>query len=91
LTLADLALYATTLGQNWCAAARRDRMTIDFLRKPEPRDLLAECRMKFRKRLVFGAVRLTSERLAAPVAHASGSYSVPPRPSGTMLPLASNT
>jgi hypothetical protein len=63
LTLADLALYATTLGQNWCAAARRDRMTIDFLRKPEPRDLLAECRMKFRKRLVFGAVRLTSERL----------------------------
>jgi acyl-coenzyme A thioesterase PaaI-like protein len=59
--------------------ARRDSMTIDFLRKPEPRDRLAECRMKFRKRLVCGTVRLTSEPLAAPVAHASASYSGPPR------------
>jgi acyl-coenzyme A thioesterase PaaI-like protein len=92
LRLGDLALYATILAQNCCAAGRRDGMTIDFLRKPEPRDRLAECRsMKFRNRLVFGTVRLTCERLAAPLARASGTYSVPPRPSGTMLPLPSNT
>jgi acyl-coenzyme A thioesterase PaaI-like protein len=92
-TLADLTLYATILAQIGAVPlVVTTSMTIDFLRKPEPRDLVAECRLiKSGKRLIFGTVTLTSDGLAAPVAHASGTYSVPPRNRGITLPLPTNT
>jgi acyl-coenzyme A thioesterase PaaI-like protein len=80
-TLADVALYAMILAQiGPVPLAVTTSMTINFLRKPEARDLIAECRlMKLGKRLVFGTVMLRPDGIVAPVAHATGTYSVPPR------------
>jgi uncharacterized protein (TIGR00369 family) len=79
--LADLAFYVAVLGAlGPVALAVTTNLNINFLRKPEPRDLLAECRMlKIGKRLAVGEVTLFSEGMAEPVAHVTGTYSVPPR------------
>jgi len=56
-------------------------LSINFLRKPAPGDVLADARMlKLGKRLAVGEVSLYSESGSAdmPVAHATGTYSIPP-------------
>jgi uncharacterized protein (TIGR00369 family) len=80
-TLADVALYATILAHiGPVPLAVTSSLTINFLRKPEPRDLIAECRlMKLGKRLAYGTVVLRSDGLSEPVAHATGTYSMPAR------------
>jgi len=53
-------------------------LNINFLRKPETRDLLAECRLlKLGKRLAVGEVTLTSDGMPEPVAHVTSTYSIP--------------
>lgn len=80
-TLADLAFYVAVLGAlGPVGLAVTTNLNINFLRKPEPRDLIAECRMlKIGKRLAVGEVTLLSEGSEEPVAHATGTYSIPPR------------
>jgi acyl-coenzyme A thioesterase PaaI-like protein len=80
-TLADVALYVTILAHiGPVPLAVTSSLTINFLRKPEPRDLIAECRlMKLGKRLAYGTVVLRSDGLSEPVAHATGTYSMPAR------------
>ena len=53
-------------------------VTINFLRKPEPRDLIGRAKlMKLGKRLAVGEVALFSEGSDEMVAHATGTYSIP--------------
>lgn len=83
--LADLALYVAILAQiGRVPLAVTVNLNINFLRKPEPADLLAEARlMKLGKRLAVGEVALHSLGAAAMVAHATGTYSIPARGGGS--------
>lgn len=80
-TLSDLALYVAVLGQiGKKGLAVTTSLTINFLRKPSQRDLVAECRLlKLGARLAVGEVAIYSDGEDDPVAHATGTYSIPPR------------
>lgn len=77
--LADTALYAAVLASvGPKALAVTTNMSINFLRKPAPVDLIAECRLiKLGKRLAVGDVMIFSDGEDEPVAQATGSYSIP--------------
>ncbi|MGQ9370182.1 PaaI family thioesterase [Azospirillum sp. ST 5-10] len=78
--LADVALYAAVLSLiGRVELAVTTSMTINFLRRPAPVALLCEARvLKLGKRLAYGEILLFSEGSAEPVAHATGTYSIPP-------------
>jgi uncharacterized protein (TIGR00369 family) len=80
--LADVSMYIAVLASiGWVPLAVTTNLTINFLRKPAPRDLLAECRLlKLGKRLAVGEVTILSEGSNEPVAHAVCTYSIPARP-----------
>jgi uncharacterized protein (TIGR00369 family) len=80
-TLADLAFYVAVLGAiGPVGLAVTTNLSINFLRKPAQAALVADCRMlKIGKRLAVGEVTLFSEGEAEAVAHATGTYSIPPR------------
>lgn len=78
-TLADAALYALVLATagNEIMAVTSD-ISIRFLRKPPPGDLLAEARLiKHGRRTIVGDVLLFSEDSDDPVAHVTGAYALP--------------
>jgi uncharacterized protein (TIGR00369 family) len=80
--LADVALYVAILAQiGREKLAVTTNLNINFLTKPAPRDLLGEARlMRLGKRLAVGEVRIWSEGAEnALCAHATGTYSIPPR------------
>ena len=81
MTLADVALYVTIMAAiGPVALAVTTNLNINFLRKPGPRDLIAECRLlKLGKRLAVGEVTIFSDGEEEPVAHVTGTYSIPPR------------
>jgi uncharacterized protein (TIGR00369 family) len=78
-TLSDLALYVAILHEvGRVKLAVTTSLTINFLRKPEPRDLIGRANlMKLGKRLAVGEVALYSEDSDGMVAHATGTYSIP--------------
>lgn len=80
--LADVALYAAVLSLiGRVELAVTTSMTINFLRKPALQALAAEARiLKLGRRLAYGDVLIYSEGDDDPVAHATGTYSIPPRP-----------
>jgi uncharacterized protein (TIGR00369 family) len=77
--LADVALYAAVLSRiGRVELAVTTSMTINFLRKPPMRGLLADARiLKLGRRLAYGDVLIFSDGEDEPVAHASGTYSIP--------------
>jgi uncharacterized protein (TIGR00369 family) len=81
MTLADLALYVAILAQiGPVALAVTTNLAFNFLRKPEPRGLVADCRLlKLGRRLAVGEVEIRSEGGADDevVCHATGTYSIP--------------
>jgi uncharacterized protein (TIGR00369 family) len=79
--LADVALYAAVLSRiGRVELAVTTSMAINFLRRPALVPVIAEARLlKLGKRLAYGEVTLFSEGDAEPVAHATGTYSIPPR------------
>ena len=82
MLLADTAMYAailTTMGG--VVLAVTTNLNINFLRKPEAhRDLVGESwLMKMGKRLIVGEVIIYSQGDPEPVAHATCTYSIPPR------------
>jgi uncharacterized protein (TIGR00369 family) len=81
MTLADLSLYIAVLASVGPETlALTTNLNINFLRKPGPRDLLAKCRLlKLGKRLAVGEVIIYSDGEDEPVAHVTGTYSIPPR------------
>lgn len=78
--LADVTLYGCVLSRlGRVDLAVTTSMTINFLRRPAPAALVAEGRLlKLGKRLAYGEVLLFSEGEGEPVAHATGTYSIPP-------------
>jgi acyl-coenzyme A thioesterase PaaI-like protein len=89
MTLADFSLYVAVLsaiGREELAVT--SQLSINFLRKPRPADLLADTRMiRIGRRLAYGEVFLYSdgadgarEGPGEPVAHVTGSYALPAPP-----------
>ena len=78
--LADVALYGAVLSRiGRIELAVTTSMTINFLRRPAPVGVFAEGRLlKLGRRLAYGEVLLRSEGEEEPVAHATGTYSIPP-------------
>lgn len=78
--LADTAIYVAVLASVGPEAlAVTTNMSINFLRKPAPKDIIADCRLlKLGKRLAVGDVSIWSDGEHEPVAHATGTYSIPP-------------
>jgi uncharacterized protein (TIGR00369 family) len=81
MALADVTIYITVLGTiGWVPLAVTTQLSINFLRKPDPGDLIAEGRLlKLGKRLAVGEVAIRSPGSDALVAHATGTYSIPDR------------
>jgi len=79
--LADCAFYAATLAMiGRQALTVTTSMTINFMRKPEPRALTAEARiLKLGRTLSVGEVTVFSEGVEGPVAHCAVTYSIPPK------------
>jgi uncharacterized protein (TIGR00369 family) len=80
MTAGDTAMYAAILGSlGEVAMAVTSNLNINFLQRPEPRDLIAEGSiLKLGKRIAFCEVAIRSEGSDDVVAHVTGSYSLPP-------------
>jgi len=82
VAVADVALYAAILAEiGRVALAVTTNLTMNFMRRPPAgRDLIGECRLlKLGRRLAVGEVYIYSDGIDDPVAHAIGTYSIPPR------------
>lgn len=79
MALADVAMYVAVLSAvGWVPLAVTTNLNINFLRKPPPRDLVAEVRLlKLGRRLAVGEITIRSDAVEAPVAHATSTYSIP--------------
>ena len=84
MALADLTMYAALLSlDSRVTLAVTTSFNINFLYRPSPGGLVAEGRViKHGKRLAVMEVILHSEGHAEPVAHATGTYSIPPKKGG---------
>lgn len=83
MSVADVALYVAILGTiGIVPLAVTTSLNINFLRRPSPdAEIVGECRLiKVGRSLVVGEVYLYSRGADEPVAHAVGTYSIPPRP-----------
>ena len=80
--LADAAVYALILSRiGPVELAVTTNLSINFLRKPLPADLLARASMlKLGKRLAIAEASIYSKTLdSEPVAHVTATYSIPPQ------------
>jgi uncharacterized protein (TIGR00369 family) len=79
MALADFAMYVSVLASiGPVPLAVTINLSINFLRKPAARDLIAECRLlKLGKRLAMGEVSIRSDGADEPVAHVTSTYSIP--------------
>jgi len=81
MALADVSLYVAVLAAiGPVALAVTTNLNINFLRRPARRDLISQCRLlKLGNRLAVGEVTIFSEGEEEPVAHVTGTYSIPPQ------------
>lgn len=81
MALADVAMYAVVLSLiGKVELAVTTNLNINFLRRPQPGDLLAHGKiLKLGKRLAVGEVLLYSNQELQPVAHITSTYSIPPQ------------
>lgn len=80
MAVADVALYVAILGEiGLVPLAVTTNLNINFLRKPSSeRDIIAHCSLiKVGKSLIVGEVSLYSDGFKEPVAHVTGTYSIP--------------
>jgi uncharacterized protein (TIGR00369 family) len=79
MALGDFATYVAVLSAiGWVPLAVTTSLTINFLRKPPRRDLLAEARLlKLGKQLAVGEVGIRGEGDEALTAHVTATYSIP--------------
>jgi uncharacterized protein (TIGR00369 family) len=80
MTLADATVYVAILAAlGPVPLAVTTNLNINFLRKPEPGDLIAECKLiKLGKRLAVGEVGIRPAAGGELLAHAVATYSIPP-------------
>jgi uncharacterized protein (TIGR00369 family) len=81
MMLADVTMYVAVLASiGWKPLAVTTNLNINFLRKPPPGALIAQCRLiKLGRRLAVGDVSIASEEGEDLVAHATSTYSIPPQ------------
>jgi uncharacterized protein (TIGR00369 family) len=82
MSVADIALYVAILGEIGIVPLTvTTSLNINFLRKPAAdKNLVADCKLiKVGRSLAVGEVSLYSQGSDALVAHAVGTYSIPPR------------
>src|ERR1700704_4489445 len=81
MAMTDFAMYVALLASiGPVPLAVTTNLNINFLRKPAARDLIAETRlMKLGKRLAVGEGSIFSDGIDEMVAHATSTYSIPPR------------
>ena len=79
MTLADFAPYVAILATvGWVPEVVTTHLSINFLKKPPARDLVAEARLiKLGKRLAVAEVGIRSEGEDDLVAHATTTYAIP--------------
>jgi uncharacterized protein (TIGR00369 family) len=79
--LADFSMYAALMGAiGKVELAVTTNLNINFLRLPGQTDVIADCSvLKLGKRLAVLEVTLFSDGDDEPIAHATGTYSIPPR------------
>jgi uncharacterized protein (TIGR00369 family) len=79
MSLADFSMYVAVLSAiGWVPLAVTTNLSINFLKKPKPGDLLAEARLiKLGKRLAVGEIGIRSDGEDDLVAHATSTYSIP--------------
>jgi uncharacterized protein (TIGR00369 family) len=87
--LADVSFYLATLAMIGPEALTvTTHCSINFMRKPEPKNIWGDARiLKLGKSLAVGDVLIYSEGMPDPVAHAQLSYSIPPRKSAEVVKL----
>lgn len=81
MAVADLALYVAIFGEiGIVPLAVTTSLSFNFLRKPVAgASIIGDCKLlKVGRALVVGEVALYSEGSSEPVAHAVGTYSIPP-------------
>lgn len=80
MTLADAAMYAAVMARlGRIEMAVTQNLNINFLARPAPADLLAHAEiLKMGRRTVVLDVKIFAEGSDMPVAHATGTYSLPP-------------
>ncbi len=82
MSLADYGMYVAVLSAiGPVEMAVTTNLTCNFLRRPKPGAVIADCRLiKLGRRLAYGEVSLYSEgdEDAGPVAHVTATYSIPP-------------
>ena len=80
MALADISLFAVVLGMiGKVENAVTSNLNINFLRRPEPADLVAYGTIiKLGKRLAVCEATILSDGAEDPVAHVTGTYSLPP-------------
>lgn len=81
MMLSDFALYVALLATiGPVPLAVTINLNINFLRKPDQTDLIAETKiLKLGKRLAVMEVNLFSHGNEEPVAHVTSTYSIPPK------------
>jgi uncharacterized protein (TIGR00369 family) len=79
--MTDFSFYMLLLGRlGPVAHAVTTNLNINFMRKPEPVDVLSEGRLlKLGRTLAVGDVTIWSDGVKDPVAHATVTYSIPPK------------
>jgi len=79
MALADFAMYVAVLASiGPVPLAVTTSLNINFLRRPAPADLVAECRLlKLGKRLAVGEIVICACGGDDVVAHATSTYSIP--------------
>lgn len=79
--LTDCSFYLLILAQlGPVALAVTTNLNINFMRKPEPADLIGEGRLlKLGKTLAVGDFTIWSDGVEEPVAHATVTYAIPPK------------
>ena len=85
MEVADTALYVALLAEiGIVPMAVTTNLSINYLRKPSAaRDIIGVCRLlKVGRTLATGEVTIYSDGDPAPVAHATGTYAIPPRAAG---------
>lgn len=81
MAVADAALYVAILGEiGIVPLAVTTNLNINFLRKPASnKDIIGICKLiKTGKLLIIGEVAIYSDGHHEPVAHAVGTYAIPP-------------
>ena len=82
IALADITLYGVVMSLlGRVELAVTTSMTVHFLTRPAPKDVLAEGRiLKLGRRLAVGEVMMRTDGDPRPICQVTGTYAIPPEP-----------